>query len=464
MDYELLKKEIIKLKKNELDYIYNITCIAYNMKLSESKKLDIYRTLNKYKEELMDSFQILYYELIKNKELSEVNYKEELIEFDVDENFLSLIKFDSKKEKKQVLNDLGIDEKTFKYKLNFEQLIHDRAGYKGISYDKIMNNQQLIEKPIYIFLGFHDTLDEYYVPTSVDRDDYMYGKYVNIINLFGDEKEIPKKGMFEFEKDKGIIYSKNYVTLRETQKIFNDELLNDQNRTIDDCINSTRNRIEELNYTRSPEYKEIVLLNRIKELYQKINSNVIREEILYSDSLLEILKETCKLSNGTIVEQEKVIKNNEKDSVVVIGIDPDKKYIVISKKKVNENVIAEFPSGNIEQNEIPTETAKRILKEEIGYSSDDLFIVDEAYTSPKTDNSKTYIVIANNCIKKDENKVNYELFNEKEIAYLINYNIINGAMNKLAYYNLVNNVEHCNEIIDNKKIYLKRKKRYNPLH
>ena len=57
------------------------------------------------------------------------------------------------------------------------------------------------------------------------------------------------------------------------------------------CINSTRNRIEELNYTRSPEYKEIVLLNRIKELYQKINSNVIREEILYSDSILEILKE-----------------------------------------------------------------------------------------------------------------------------------------------------------------------------
>ena len=41
---------------------------------------------------------------------------------------------------------------------------------------------------------------------------------------------------------------------------------------------------------------------------------------------------------------------------------------------------------------------------------------------------------------------------------------MNGAMNKLAYYNLVNNVDDCNVtyIKSNKKIYKKLKKKTNP--
>ena len=64
------------------------------------------------------------------------------------------------------------------------------------------------------------------------------------------------------------------------------------------------------------------------------------------------------------------------------------------------------------------------LKQKIIYISDDLFLVDEAYTSPGTDNSKTYIVIANNCIKTNEKNItgteliDYGLFSEKELEYL----------------------------------------------
>ena len=110
---------------------------------------------------------------------------------------------------------------------------------------------------------------------------------------------------------------------------------------------------------------------------------------------------------------------------------------------------------------------ERELKEETGYISDDLFLVDEAYTSPGTDNSKTYIVIANNCIKTNEKNItgteliDYGLFSEKELEYLINKNIINGAMNKLAYYNLINNVDDCNITYanSNKKIYKKSREK-----
>ena len=57
--------------------------------------------------------------------------------------------------------------------------------------------------------------------------------------------------------------------------------------------------------------------------------------------------------------------------------------------------------------------------------------------------------------------IDYGLFSEKELEYLINKNIINGAMNKLAYYNLINNVDDCNitYVNSNKKIYKKTKKK-----
>ena len=125
----------------------------------------------------------------------------------------------------------------------------------------------------------------------------------------------------------------------------------------------------------------------------------------------------------------------------------------------------------MEINEDALEAAKRELEEETGYTSNDLFVVDGTYTSPGIDNSITYIVIANNCEKKCEptnngsELVNYGLFLEKELEYMANTNIIYGAMNKLAYYNLINNVETCNIGNINSKIktYKRVKDKKNPL-
>ena len=127
---------------------------------------------------------------------------------------------------------------------------------------------------------------------------------------------------------------------------------------------------------------------------------------------------------------------------------------------MKDKIIAEFPSGYIEDNEDILTAAKRELMEETGYTSNDLFIVDEAYASIGIDNSISYIVVANNCIKsKDVNHdgtefLTYDLFSKEELEYLINNNIMNGAMNKLAYYNLICNIDN------NKRL---RKKNINSL-
>jgi len=469
MNYELIKDEFIKLKKQELYYIDNITKISNNKTLSEYEKLEIYRTLNDYKIKLNDILEKLWRTFPKDGILTKDNLKDIIVEFDLPKDYLSTLNFCYEQQKKYVLEDLWIDAETLNFKLTLYNLIHSKE-YRGIDSDIIQNNQKLIENPLYIFDGYYDFIENCHGPCFAEPDDYIYGIYENISSKHEDKKEIPKKEINEFEKNKTIIYSKRYVRSSEIRKIFEEELLNIKNKTLKDCIIQTKNRIEELNYTRSPEYKEKVLLDRINELYKKVKGEFIQKEILYSGNFIQILRETYRLPNENIVKKEKIVKNNGKDSVIVIAITQNNEYIITIQNRIQDKLIAEFPSGYMENDENPIETAKRELKEETGYISDDLFLVDEAYTSPGTDNSKTYIVVANNCIKTDKKSINstelvgYGLFLEKELEYLINKNIINGAMNKLAYYNLVHNVDDCNVtyVKSNKKIYKKIRKKTNP--
>ena len=445
MNYESIKNEFIKLKREELEYINEISIISRKKIWSEAEKIEIYRNLKKYANELNGILKKLRNEIVESKCL----IKETVIEFDLNKDFLNSIDFyDDVFDgvyREMVFKILGIDSETLKFKLSVSDLIRYRkySEYKGIDFDMIQNNQKLTEKPIYIFCNYYDSFEAIYGPCFGDPDDYLYGIYENIRNEY-DVKKVLKKEMNEFEKDKTIIQSTENVCFFEIQKIFNEELLDKKNKTIEDCIIQTKRRIQELSYIRSPEYKEKLLLERINELYKKVKGEFIQKEILYSGKFLEVLKETYKLPNGNIIEKEKVVKNKGKNSVIIVATTQNKEYIITFQNRIKDKMIAEFPAGYIETGEEPLQAAKRELKEETGYVSDDLFIVDQAYTSPGTDNSTTYIVIANNCIKTAEKNVsstefiNYGLFSEKELEYLINKNIMNGAMNKLAYYNLVN--------------------------
>ena len=471
MNYELLKNEFIKLKKEELDYIDSIARISSNKKLSENEKLEIYRTLKDYQIKLNEKLAILRYETIdrirEDEKSPSKKLKEVIIRFDINKDYLSSLKFRNNQYKEYILEKLGIDIETFEFKLIIYDLIYNHGGYRGIDVDTILNNQNLIEIPIYIFNGYYDYTEECYGPCLGEHDDYLYGIYENIRSKDNYKEKIPKKKMDEFEKDKIIIYSKRYVDYFEVSKIFEEELSNNENKTLNDCVIETKNRIEGLNYKRSPEYKEKILLNIINELYKKVKGEFIQSEILYSDHFLDVVRETYKLSNEEIIKKEKIVKKGKKNPIIVIALTQDKEYIITFKNKIKDKINAEFPLIYMEDNGDVVETIKRQLKEKTGYITDDLFIVDEL----NIDDSVTYVVIANNCIKYNEENINsaefinYGLFSEKELKYLINKNIMNGAMDKLAYYSMVNNVDDCNVtyLNSNKKIYKTLKKKRNPI-
>ena len=464
MIYENLKIEFIKLKKEELEYIDNVFKKNKNRILSEFEKLEIYRALNNYTVKLNELLKQIRKELFKSKEISAENPDDIIFEFNIDKDYLTCI---DGYHKERIFDCLGIDAKTLKFKLYLHNIY--RAAYGGVSCNNILINQRLIENPIYICNGYWDYSEDCIGPCFGNPEDYIYGIYEDIRDIYIKE-EIPKKKINDFEKGKTIIHSKRYVDSREIRKIFEEELLNNNNKSINDCIIETRKRIEELNYTRSPEYKEKVLLDKINELYKKVKGKFIKKEVLYNGVFLEVLRETYKLPNDKIVTKEKITKNGGKNSVIIIAITQDNEYIITFQNRIKDEKIAEFPSGYIENGEDPIEAAKRELQEETGYISDDLFIVDEAFASPGIDNSVSYIIIANNCIKSDKIKsdgtelVKYGLFSEIEVKYLISENIMKGAINKLAYYNLIYNLEDYNVsyVNSNKKIYKRQRKKYNP--
>lgn len=456
MNYEYLKKEFIKLKKEELIYIDNISKISSNKILPEYEKLEFYRGLNNYITKLDDLIDKLGKAATEDDTLKE-NFENLFIEFDLDKNYLSSLKYN----RDYVLACLGINIDTLKFKISLYNLAEN---HRNIDLHLILNNQELIEKPIYVLKYYYDSTED-----GMPFLGPIFGVYKNIDNEY--EVTIPEKVIKDFEDNNIIIHSTEHLSFLCVKNIFIKELLNKKNKTLNDCIIKTQKRVNELNYINSPEYKEKLLLDKINNLYKAVKGKFIKKELLYSGNFLSVLRETYKLPNKKIVKKEKVIKNDGKNSVIVIAITKDKKYIITFQNRIKDTTIAEFPAGYIENNEEPIEAAKRELLEETGYITDDLFIVDEAYTSPGIDNSITYIVIANNCSKTNKKSsngtelVNYGLFTEFELNYLIIKNIMNGAMNKLAYYNLINNTINFNTTYmnTNKTICKKLKEKINPI-
>ena len=464
MNIEEIKHEFIKLKNKELDYIDSISKLSSERTLSSSKKLLMYRKLDDYKNEL-DKILLKIFDYIRKGNLDDEELDKVIIEVKVPKDFLSSLKIDEYSRTRLLRNYLGIDS-SYKYVLTKSDIFYG-TYHRDIKLNLFLNGQRLIDDEVYIFNGCYDTSEEDSIIFSSDDP------VVAVYSLLCDRSysiKIPRSKMNDFEKDKVIIHSKNYVYSDEVRKIFYRELLNSDNKDLMDIVKSTRKIIDDLNYSRSPQYKEKILFDKIHTLYNKVKGNLIDSELLFSGDFLQVLREVYKLPDKRIVKKEKVIKNNGKNSVIVIALTCDGRYIITFQNRIKDHILAEFPSGYIENNEDVIDASKRELMEETGYESDDMFILDEVFSSPGIDNSKTYIVVANNCVKASIPRkggtelVNYGLFNLDELKYMIQNNIMNGSSNKLAFYSLISNTEDDDTLYfeDEKVICKVLKRKENP--
>lgn len=439
MDIEKLKKEFIKLKKEELAYLDNIAKLGYQKTFSQEEKLNIYRKLKFYENENAKFYKILSDILYKSKE---ENMDKVFIEIKLKDDFFNKVSDIFNRHRYLILRRYNINLENNSYILTVKDIINGNyTKYRYSDFDYLFNKQELFEKPIYIFLYYDDHSDECLLPSDWNLFDYSTGIYIDFV--YGDKKEISIKKMENFEKNKIIIRVTPHVDELEVRTIFREELLNENNKTLEDCANSTMIRVNELNYLRSPEYKEKMLLEKITNIYEKVKGKLTKEEILYSGDFINLIKEDYSLPNNKTITREKIVKNGGKDSVIIVATDSNGNYILTFQTRINDKIIAEFPSGYIENGEDVIEAAKRELKEETGYVSDNVTIIDNSYYSVGIDNSICYVVRIKNSIKafnvNPNENLTYGIFTEEELKYLLNNNIMCGSLNKLAYYSLQNN-------------------------
>lgn len=439
MNIEKLKEEFIKLKKEELAYLDNIAKLGYQKTFSQEEKLNIYRKLKFYENENARFYKLLSDILYESKEK---NMGKVFIEIKLKDDFFNKVSDIFNRHRYLILRRYNINLENNSYILTVKDIINGNyTKYRYSDFDYLFNKQELFEKPIYIFLYYDDHSDECLLPSDSNLVDYTTGIYINLV--YGDKKEISIKKIYDFEKNKIIIRVTPYVDEVGVRTIFNEELLNENNKTLEDCANSTMIRVNKLNYLRSPEYKEKMLLEKITKLYDKVKGNLTKEDILYSGDFIKLIREIYKLPNNRTITREKIVKNGGKDSVIIVATDSNGNYILTFQTRINDKIIAEFPSGYIENGEDVIEAAKRELKEETGYVSDNVTILDNSYYSVGIDNSICYVVRIKNSIKafnvNPNENLTYGIFTEEELKYLLNNNIMCGSLNKLAYYSLQNN-------------------------
>lgn len=439
MDIEKLKKEFIKLKSGELEYLDNIAKLGYQKTFSQEEKLNIYRKLKFYENENARFYKLLSDILYESKEK---NMDKVFIEIKLKDDFFNKVSDIFNRHRYLILRRYNINLENNSYILTVKDIIDGNyTKYRYSDFDYLFNKQELFEKPIYIFLYYDDHSDECLLPSDWNLFDYSTGIYIDFV--YGDKKEISIKKMENFEKGKIIMRVTPRVDELEVRTIFREELLNENNKTLEDCANSAMIRVNKLNYLRSSEYKEKMLLEKITNIYEKVKGKLTKEEILYSGDFINPIKEVYSLSNNKTITREKIVKNGGKDSVIIVATDSNGNYILTFQTRINDKIIAEFPSGYIEDGEDVIEAAKRELKEETGYVSDNVTILDNSYYSVGIDNSICYVVRIKNSIKafnvNPNENLTYGIFTEEELKYLLNNNIMCGTINKLAYYSLQNN-------------------------
>ncbi|HKM28243.1 MAG TPA: NUDIX hydrolase [Anaerovoracaceae bacterium] len=104
----------------------------------------------------------------------------------------------------------------------------------------------------------------------------------------------------------------------------------------------------------------------------------ISSEMIYEGHILNLRKDKVTVINGTSVRE--VIEHN--GGAVLAAVTEDGKMIMVEQfRKPLERVVLEVPAGKIDPGEEPLETAKRELKEETGYTADNVEFLTRIYPS-----------------------------------------------------------------------------------
>ncbi len=132
--------------------------------------------------------------------------------------------------------------------------------------------------------------------------------------------------------------------------------------------------------------------DNVKKFYEK----TIKEEEIFHGKVINVHLQTVELPNGQLTKRELV---RHPGAVAILPLTTDGKLIVVEQyRKALERSIIEIPAGKLEDNEDPYACAIRELKEETGYTSNNVSHLVSFYTSPGFADELIHLYIAHDCV------------------------------------------------------------------
>ena len=186
--------------------------------------------------------------------------------------------------------------------------------------------------------------------------------------------------------------------------------------------------------------------NQLKtKIYQMMNqtkATYLGSKPLYEGKFIELIEEDYLLPNQVVMKRERIIKNHQKDAVIIVARTKEGQYLLVSQNRINQLTTLEFPSGYVESQESVIDASQRELLEETGYVAENVVMLDSYYAQAGIDSSLVYIVLATGCesiagqnLGKYE-YIHYDTFSYEELEELVKNQYILGVGNKLAFYEL----------------------------
>lgn len=125
----------------------------------------------------------------------------------------------------------------------------------------------------------------------------------------------------------------------------------------------------------------------------KYEEKTIESSEIYKGKVLDLRLEKVMLANGDIAQRE-IISHGGACAIVVVN--GDKIIFVRQFRKAIEKELLEIPAGKLDKNEIPDDCVRRELKEETGYTANNLTYLGKIYTTPGFSNEVIHIYFTNN--------------------------------------------------------------------
>ena len=195
------------------------------------------------------------------------------------------------------------------------------------------------------------------------------------------------------------------------------------------------------------------IIDRIKDKIDKVKVVDYHEENIDSDAKFIKLKiGKYKLSNGEVIDRERVVKNvGTGCAACVFALTVDKKVLLVIHPRIvlpsEDKISIEIPAGYIEEGEEPIDAARRELEEETGYRARKIVGVDSYYPSFGISGERIDLFLAFDCEKvgdlnlDDDEFIENELVTLEEFKYLIDSHYIKGVNERMAYYHYLDYIK-----------------------